>query len=58
MLLHGHCVCLVMGGKYEALLMPSLQLITVLLDILALKHLGLSVQGSSVSKSKKLASNI
>lgn len=51
MLLHGHCVCLVMEGKYEALLMPLLQLITVLLDILALKHLGLSVQGSSVSKS-------
>lgn len=52
MLLRGCCVCLVMGGKYEALLIALLQLfITVLLNILALVYLGLSVQGNLVPRS-------
>lgn len=40
-----------MRGKYEALLILLLQLFsTVLLDILALKYLGLGVQGNLVPR--------
>jgi len=50
--LHEQCVCLVLGGKYEAMLICLLQcFITILPNILALKYLGLSVQGNSVSQS-------
>lgn len=47
MLLHRHC--LVMGGKEEALLISLLKpFITVLVNILTGKYLGLCIQGNSV----------
>lgn len=47
MLLHRHC--LVMGGKEEALLISLLKpFITVLVNILTGKYLGLCVQRNSV----------